>query len=78
MPVPVNLVAWCKMGDDGSVLANRTYAGVATRIVPVTVLYKGDPAIVDGAGVRATGQVGGVQAPAPPSRATIQAPSRAP
>ncbi len=55
MPVTVNLVAWCKMpANANSVLAGKTYAGFASRSVPVSVLYSGDPKIVDGRGVRAT------------------------
>jgi hypothetical protein len=63
MPVTVNLVAWCKMpANANSVLAGKTYAGFASRSVPVSILYSGDPKIVDGRGVRATaGQT--VQAP---------------
>ncbi|MFD1767831.1 hypothetical protein ACFSAG_13370 [Sphingorhabdus buctiana] len=49
MDVTVNLVAWCKMdANANSVLAGKTYPGVASRKVPVTILYNGDPAIVDG------------------------------
>jgi hypothetical protein len=63
MPVTVNLIAWCKMpANANSVLAGKTYAGFASRSVPVSILYSGDPKIVDGRGVRATvGQQ--VQAP---------------
>jgi hypothetical protein len=54
MPVKINLVGWCKMPENSnSVLAGKTYAGFSARTVPVTILYKGDPKIVDGAGVRA-------------------------
>jgi hypothetical protein len=55
MPVTVNLVAWCKMPvNANSVLAGKTYAGFASRSVPVSILYSGDAKIVDGRGVRAT------------------------
>lgn len=54
MTVPVNLVAWCKMdANANSVLAGKTYAGLASRDVPVTILYNGDPAIIDGPAPRA-------------------------
>ena len=56
MPVTVNLIAWCKMpANANSVLAGKTYAGFASRSVPVSILYSGDSKIVDGRGVRATG-----------------------
>jgi hypothetical protein len=49
MDVTVNLVAWCKMDPNAnSVLAGKTYAGFTARKVPVTILYNGDPSIVDG------------------------------
>ncbi len=49
MDVTVNLVAWCKMDPNAnSVLAGKTYAGFASRRVPVTILYNGDASIVDG------------------------------
>lgn len=55
MDVTVNLVAWCKMDPKAnSVLAGKTYAGFVARRVPVTVLYNGDPAIIDGPAPRAT------------------------
>lgn len=54
MNVTVNLVAWCKMDPKAnSVLAGKTYAGFAARKVPVTILYNGDPAIIDGPAPRA-------------------------
>ena len=51
----VSLVAWCRM-DSGanSVLAGKTYPGDVSRKVPVTILYNGDPAIIDGPAARAT------------------------
>jgi hypothetical protein len=52
--VTVNLVAWCKMDPKAnSVLAGKTYAGFSARKVPVTILYNGDAAIVDGPAPRA-------------------------
>lgn len=48
MEVTVNLVAWCKMDSGQSVLSGKTYPGLVSRTVPVTILYNGDPAIVDG------------------------------
>ena len=68
MPVTVNLVAWCKMpANANSVLAGKTYAGFAARSVPVSILYSGDPKIVDGRGVRATaGQTVKAQEPSTP------------
>jgi hypothetical protein len=81
MPVTVNLVGWCKMpANANSVLAGKTYAGFASRSVPVSVLYSGDAKIVDGRGVRATAgqqvkapeestpQVKRIEAPEPPRR----------
>lgn len=55
MEQTVSLVAWCRM-DTGtnSVFAGKTYPGVVARKVPVTILYNGDPAIVDGPAARAT------------------------
>jgi hypothetical protein len=53
MAVTVSLVAWCKMGPDNSVLAGKTYPGVVSRQVAVTILYNGDPAIVEGPAPRA-------------------------
>lgn len=54
MKVPVSLVATCKMDSNAdSWMAGKTYAGVFMREVPVTVLYDGDPAIVDGPAPRA-------------------------
>jgi hypothetical protein len=77
LPVKVNLVGQCRMLDNtGGVLAGKTYAGFATRIVPVTILYRGDPAIVAGPAARSsvTTQSGGgsgppVKAAPPPARA---------
>ena len=67
MPVDVNLIAWCRMPSGAnSVLAGKTYAGFATRSVPVTILYSGDPKLVDGPGVR--GSIG--QQVAPPVQPT--------
>jgi hypothetical protein len=55
MDVTINLVAWCKMdANANSVLAGKTYPGVVSRKMPVTILYNGDPAIVDGPAARAT------------------------
>jgi hypothetical protein len=83
MPVAVNLVGWCKKPEGAdSVLAGKTYAGFAARTVPVTILYAGDPKIVDGAGVRAASVAreildrseppppGRIAAPATPSTST--------
>lgn len=54
MIVPVNLVVTCKMDANAdSWMAGKTYAGLFTREVPVTILYNGDPAIVDGPAPRA-------------------------
>ena len=54
MEVPVNLVAWCKMNPNNkSIFAGETHAGFASRKVPVTILYNGDPAIFDGPAARA-------------------------
>ena len=54
MEVTVNLVAWCKMDPNAnSVLAGKTYAGFSARKVPVTILYNGDPAMIDGPAARA-------------------------
>lgn len=66
MTVPIHLIAWCKMSaQSNSSLAGKTYAGTVGRNATVHVLYKGDPAIVDGRGVRASAP-GDVLAPAPP------------
>ncbi len=52
MPVNVNLIGWCRMPPGAnSVLAGKTYAGIATRSVPVSILYTGDLKIVDRAAV---------------------------
>ena len=77
MPVTVNLVAWCKMpANANSVLAGKTYAGFASRSVPVSILYSGDPKIVDGRGVRATaGQTVKAQEPTVPQ---VKAPDTPP
>lgn len=54
MNVTVNLVAWCKMDPKAnSALAGKTYAGFVSRKVPVTILYNGDPTMVDGPAPRA-------------------------
>lgn len=54
MNITVNLVAWCRMSPNAdSVLAGKTYAGFVSRKVPVTILYNGDVAIVDGQAPRA-------------------------
>lgn len=66
MEMTVNLVAWCKMASNAnSVLAGKTYAGFAARKVPVTILYNGDPNIVDGPTARAksSARKGGGQPP---------------
>lgn len=54
MQADVNFIAWCKM-DPGanSVVAGKTYPGVVSRKVPVTILYEGDPLIVSGPAARA-------------------------
>lgn len=53
--VTISLVAWCKMDPKAdSVLAGKTYPGVVSREVPVTILYNGDPAMIDGPAPRAT------------------------
>lgn len=76
MPVTVNLVAWCKMpANANSVLAGKTYAGFASRSVPVSILYSGDSKIVDGRGVRATvGQQVKAQEETAPEVQRIEAP----
>lgn len=54
MKVPVSLVASCRFDPNAdSLLAGKTYAGVVTREVPVTILYNGDPSIIDGPAPRA-------------------------
>ncbi len=55
MNVTVNLVAWCRMdANANSVLAGKTYPGVVSRKVPITIFYNGDPAIIEGPAARAT------------------------
>lgn len=55
MNIAVNLVAWCRMDPNAnSVLAGKTYAGFVSRDVPVSILYNGDPAIVEGPAPRAS------------------------
>lgn len=66
MEVMVNLVAWCKMGsNNNSMFTGETYAGFASRKVPVTILYNGDPDIIDGPAARAKSSTrkGGGQPP---------------
>lgn len=66
MDLTVNLVAWCKMDPNAnSVLAGKTYAGFASRKFPVTILYNGDPATIDGPAPRAKSSTrkGGGQPP---------------
>lgn len=87
MDVPINLIAWCKMEDSNSALYGTEAGGFVRREVQATILFSGDPAIVDGVGVvsstRATG--GTIQAPQPapessdkPVRATRPAEPRPP
>jgi hypothetical protein len=78
MPVKISLVGLCKMpANADSVLAGKTYAGFATRIVPVTILYTGDAAIVPGPAPRATTTTSSGGS-GPPARTTPPAPKRAP
>jgi hypothetical protein len=67
MIIPIHLAAWCKTGPNDKSFPNMERAGFVRRDVPVTILYQGDPKIVDGTGVRAT--IGGTEAGkiAPPS-----------
>ena len=48
--VTISLVAWCK---GNSILSGKTYPALVERKVPVTILYNGDPAIIDGPQPRA-------------------------
>lgn len=57
MTIPIHFAAWCKMGPNEKTFPNMEKGGFVRRDVPVTILYQGDPKIVDGIGVRAT--VGG-------------------
>ena len=68
MAIPIHFAAWCKMGPNHSTFPNMERAGFVRRDVPVTILYQGDPKIVDGIGVRAT--VGGTEGGkiAPPAK----------
>jgi hypothetical protein len=80
MTVPVHLIAWCKA--ESGVLTGQTRGGFVKREVPATILFNGDPRIVDGAGVRAAtkGSGGTVAAPQPaekPKRAAPPKPPRA-
>jgi hypothetical protein len=53
MEAKVNLIAWCRMDSGtGSVLSGKTYPGMISRKVLVTILYNGDPAIIDGPSAR--------------------------
>lgn len=52
MEVTVNLVAWCRMNAAGKVASGKTYPGIVSRTVPVTILYNGDPAIFEGPAAR--------------------------
>ena len=49
--VTISLVAWCR---GNSILSGKTYPALVERKVPVTILYNGDPAIIDGPQPRAT------------------------
>ncbi|MBA3863529.1 MAG: hypothetical protein CVT87_01370 [Alphaproteobacteria bacterium HGW-Alphaproteobacteria-9] len=68
MAIPIHFAAWCKMGPNHKTFPNMERGGFVRRDVPVTILYQGDPKIVDGVGVRAT--VGGTEGGkiAPPAK----------
>ncbi|PKP89123.1 MAG: hypothetical protein CVT76_10835 [Alphaproteobacteria bacterium HGW-Alphaproteobacteria-15] len=68
MTIPIHFAAWCKMGPNDTNFPNMERGGFVRRDVPVTILYQGDPKIVDGVGVRAT--VGGTEGGkiAPPAK----------
>ena len=78
MDVPIHLIAWCKMEDKKSTFYGQEAGGYMRRDIPASILFDGDPAIVDGIGVRATnGGSGGILAapqPPPPPGTTIAAP----
>jgi hypothetical protein len=78
MTVPVHLIAWCKA--ESGVLAGQTRGGFVKREVPATILFNGDPRIVDGAGVRAAtkGSAGTVAAPQPAEKPKRVAPPKPP
>ena len=65
MKVPVSLVAWCRMNPNADFMAGQTQAGVVIREVTATILFHGDPKIVDGIGVIKANQGSGgtVQGP---------------
>ena len=68
MDVPIHLIAWCKMEDKKSTFYGQEAGGYVRRDIPASILFNGDPAIVDGVGVMATnsGSGGTVAAPQPP------------
>jgi hypothetical protein len=51
MQVPISLIAWCRMNPNADFMAGKTQAGVVTREIKATILFHGDPRIVDGIGV---------------------------
>lgn len=77
MDVPISLIAWCRMDDKNSALHGQEAGGYVQRVIPASILFSGDPAIVDGVGVMATnsGSGGTLAAPTspPPPGTTITA-----
>ena len=76
--VPISLIAWCRMEDKNSSFYGQEAGGYVQRMISASILFNGDPAIVDGVGVMATnrGSGGTVAAPQtpPPPGTTIAAP----
>ena len=68
LDVPINLIAWCTMADKNSSLYGQESGGYVRRDIAASILFNGDPAIVDGVGVMATnrGSGGTIAAPTPP------------
>ncbi|MXO59200.1 hypothetical protein GRI89_06565 [Altererythrobacter salegens] len=80
MDVPIVLAAWCKMNGNSNFLPGMTQAGYVKRVVQATIIYHGDPAVVDGIGVISAQKAteGTVQAPTSkptPKPQRVKAPS---
>src|SRR5690606_22457374 len=77
MDVPIILIAWCKMENRDSTFYGQESGGYVRRDIAASILYNGDPAVVDGVGVIAATKATGATVAAPQPPQTNERPIRA-
>jgi hypothetical protein len=77
MDVPIILIAWCKMENKDSAFYGQESGGYVRRDIAASILFNGDPAIVDGVGVIAATKATGATIAAPQPPQTDERPIRA-